>query len=275
MRHNLRLLRPLPKEFHGKESIVNKVHVLLIGCLLLLAPAGVQAFPPDKTGNCLDCHKLEKKDAEDIIKKLLPAATVTDVKMAPVKGFWVIEVEMNGQRGGIYLDFTKKYLTSQLVPLEFAIRQAEQQAKPQKVDFSKVSLKDAVVLGAKNPKKKVAVFTDPDCPYCRKLHEEMKQVIAKRKDIAFYLLLFPLPMHKEAYPKAQAALCEKSLTLVDDAFSGKTVPEPKCSNEALERVIVMGRELNVNGTPTLIREDGTLMSGTMPADKLIEWIDGK
>jgi thiol:disulfide interchange protein DsbC len=82
-------------------------------------------------------------------------------------------------------------------------------------------------------------------------------------------------MHKDAYPKAQAALCEKSAALVDDAFTGKAVPEPKCSNEALERVIAMGRGLNVNGTPTLIREDGTLMSGTMPADKLIEWIDGK
>ena len=129
---------------------MKNVHVLLIGCLLILAPAGAQAFPPDKQGNCLDCHKLEKKDAEEIVKKLLPAATVSDVKVAPVKGFWVIEVDMNGQRGGIYLDFTKKYLTSQIVPLELAIRQAEQQAKPQKIEFSKVSLKDAVVLGAKS-----------------------------------------------------------------------------------------------------------------------------
>jgi thiol:disulfide interchange protein DsbC len=254
---------------------VKNVHVLLIGCLLILTPAGAQAFPPDKTGNCLDCHKLEKKDAEDIVKKLLPAATVNDVKAAPVKGFWVIEVSMNGQRGGIYLDFSKKYLTSQIVPLELAIRQAEQQAKPQKIEFSKVSLQDAVVLGAKGAKKKVAVFTDPDCPYCRSLHEEMKQVIAKRKDIAFHLLLYPLPMHKEAYPKSQAVLCEKSQTLLDDAFSGKAVPAPKCSNEALERILAMGKGLNINGTPTLVREDGTLMSGTLPADKLIEWIDGK
>jgi len=256
---------------------MKKVHMLLllIGCLLLLVPAGTQAFPPDKTGNCLDCHKLEKKDAEDIITKLLPAATVMDIKMSPVKGFWAIEVEMNGQRGGIYLDFTKKFLSSQLVPVEIAIRQAQQQAKPQKVEFSKVSLKDAVVLGPKNAKKKVAVFSDPDCPYCRKLHEEMKQVIAKRKDIAFHLLVYPLPMHKDAYPKSQAVLCEKSQALLDDAFSGKAVPEPKCSNETLERILAMGKDLNINGTPTLIREDGTLMSGTMPADKLIEWIDGK
>jgi thiol:disulfide interchange protein DsbC len=249
--------------------------LLLFGGLLLLAPAGAQAFPPDKTGNCLDCHKLEKKDAEDIIKKLLPAATVMDIKMSPVKGFWAIEVEMNGQRGGIYLDFSRKFLSSQLVPVEIAIRQAQQQAKPQKIEFSKVSLKDAVVLGAKNAKKKVAVFSDPDCPYCRKLHEEMKQVIAKRKDIAFHLLVYPLPMHKDAYPKAQAVLCEKSAALLDDAFSGKAVPEPKCSNEVLERILAMGKDLNISGTPTLIREDGTLMSGTMPADKLIEWIDGK
>ncbi len=254
---------------------MNKVQVLLLGCLLFLAPAGAQAFPPDKTGNCLDCHKLEKKDAEDIIKKLLPAATVHEIKMAPVKGFWVIEIEMNGQRGGIYLDFTKKFLTPQLVPVEIAIRQAQQQAKPQKIEFSKISLKDAVVMGGKNAKKKVAVFSDPDCPYCRKLHEEMKQVIAKRKDIAFHLLVYPLPMHKEAYPKSQAVLCEKSPALLDDAFSGKAIPEPKCSNEVLERILAMGKELNINGTPTLIREDGTLLSGTMPADKLIEWIDGK
>jgi len=63
---------------------VKNVYVLLIGCLLILAPAGAQAFPPDKVGNCLDCHKLEKKDAEDIVKKLLPAATVHDIKAAPV-----------------------------------------------------------------------------------------------------------------------------------------------------------------------------------------------
>jgi len=249
--------------------------LLLFGGLLFLAPTGAQAFPPDKTGNCLDCHKLEKKDAEEIILKLLPAATVMDIKMSPVKGFWAIEVEMNGQRGGIYLDFSRKFLSSQLVPVEIAIRQAQQQAKPQKIEFSKVSLKDAVVLGAKNAKKKVAVFSDPDCPYCRKLHEEMKQVTAKRKDIAFHLLVYPLPMHKDAYPKSQAVLCEKSPALLDDAFSGKAVPEPKCSNEALERILAMGKDLNISGTPTLIREDGTMMSGTMPAEKLIEWIDGK
>ena len=69
--------------------------------------------------------------------------------------------------------------------------------------------------------------------------------------------------------------CEKSAALLDDAFSGKAIAEPKCTNEAVERVLALGKVLNISGTPTLIREDGTMMSGTMPADKLIEWIEGK
>ena len=229
-------------------------------------PLTATAFPPDKAGNCLDCHKLEKKEAEEIVKKIAPDGKVLEVKAAPVKSFWLIEVEAGGRRGGVLLDFSKKYL-AQLTPLEALT--------PKKVDFKKIQLNDAVVLGSKSAKKKIVVFTDPDCPYCRKLHEEMKQAIVKRKDVAFYIILFPLPMHKDAYPKAQAVLCEKSLTLLDDAFSGKAVPAPKCSNEALERNLALGKEFNINGTPALVREDGTLMSGTLPLDRLLDWIDGK
>lgn len=245
---------------------MKKLIVLALGIGIAALPMTARAFPPDKAGNCLDCHKLDKKEAEEIVKKIAPDGKVLDIKAAPVKSFWLIEVEAGTRRGGILLDFSKKYL-AQLTPLEALT--------PKKVDYHKIPLKDAVVLGSKNAKKKVIVFTDPDCPYCRKLHEEMKQVIAKRKDIAFHLILFPLPMHKDAYPKSQAVLCEKSTALLDDAFSGKALPDPKCSKEAIERNLALGKEFNISGTPALIREDGTLMSGTMPADKLIDWIDGK
>jgi thiol:disulfide interchange protein DsbC len=247
------------------------VAMIMFIVLFLAAPAG--AFPPPQGGSsdCAACHKLDKKEAEELIKKLNPAITVVDVRLAPVKGLWQIEVDAGeGKRGALLLDFAKKYFVvlSQLIPID-AI------GKPQKTDFSKLPLKDAVVLGAKGAKKKVAVFTDPDCPYCQKLHEEMKQVISKRKDIAFYLILYPLPMHKDAYKKSQAVLCERSPDLLDDAFSGKALPEPKCTNEQVEKNIALGKELNINGTPTMVREDGTMLSAYLPADKLIDWIDGK
>jgi thiol:disulfide interchange protein DsbC len=245
------------------------IGMLLTGSLLFLAPAISQAYPPQegKSQNCLDCHKLEKKDAEELVKKIAPGGTIVEIKAAPVKGMWQIDVDANGRRGTIFLDFSRKYLAGQLVPVDTL--------GPKKTDFSKIPLKDAVVLGSKTAKKKIAVFTDPDCPYCRQLHEVMKQVIAKRQDVAFHVFMYPLPMHKDAYKKAQAVLCEKSLALMDDAFSGKAMPEPKCGNEQLETSLALGRGLKIEGTPALIREDGLILGGFLPTDKLIDWIDGK
>jgi thiol:disulfide interchange protein DsbC len=264
-----------------KEFIVKKLQFITITAMLLLTPvlaAASVAEHPGCSGNCMECHKIERKEADAVIKKLRDAGNlpqnveVKEVKLAPVGGLWQIDLEANGQRGAVFIDFSKKYLlnVTQIFPIE-AIKKQE----PRKVDFSKLTLKDAVVLGAKDAKKKVAVFTDPDCPFCRKLHDEMKQVVAKRKDVAFHLILYPLPMHKDAYKKVQAVLCEKSLALLDDAFAGKAVPEPKCSSEAVERNVELAKKFEFGSTPTLVRDDGTVVAGALPADRLIEWIDGK
>jgi len=250
-----------------------KKTILAAAGIVFLLSSFTGAFPPPQggSGNCASCHKLDKKEADILIKKLNPALTALEVREIAVKGLWQIEVDAGeGKRGALLLDYAKKHLIvlSQLIPID-AI------GKPRKTDYSKLPLKDAVVLGAKNAKKKIVVFSDPDCPYCRKLHDEMKQVIEKRKDIAFYLILYPLPMHKDAYKKSQAVLCEKSSALLDDAFSGKAMPEPACGKEQVEKNLALGKNLEINGTPTLIREDGTMVSAFLPADKLIEWIDGK
>jgi len=65
--------------------------------------------------------------------------------------------------------------------------------------------------------------------------------------------------------------------MLNDAFSGKPVPEPpaNCTTEAMDRNIALARSLNFNGTPTLVRDDGTVLSGFLPEDKLLEWIDKK
>lgn len=241
---------------------------MVLGILVLLLPVRAGAFPSgDKTWNeCAKCHKLDRSEAEKIVNKFVKGGKLIGIQPAPLKGFWQLDIEKNGRRGGLLVDYSKTYVLGQMAP----IRPPER-----KVDFSKIPLSDAVVMGPKTAKRKVVVFTDPDCPYCRRLHEEMKKVLSKRNDIAFYLMLFPLEMHKDAYKKAQAILCEKSLALVDDALAGKSVPAPKCGNEQLERIIALGRSLGINGTPALIKDDGTLVSGYLEADDLIEWIEKK
>ncbi len=243
---------------------------------LLIVPMSTHAFPAkkgDKT--CAQCHKLNKKDAEELVKKLAPNGKITDIKMAPIKGVWQIEVDAGeGKRGSLYLDFSEEnVMIGQIIPVE----SIGKKPPARKVEVSKIPLKDSLMVGAATAKKTVIVFTDPDCPYCRKLHEIMKQVVAKRSDIAFAVILNPLPMHKEAYKKAQAILCTKSTKMLDDAFEGKVLPEPdaKCTAAAVERSKALAQTFEFNSTPTLVRDDGIVLSGFLPEDELLQWIDKK
>jgi thiol:disulfide interchange protein DsbC len=103
----------------------------------------------------------------------------------------------------------------------------------------------------------------------------MKKVIEKRKDIAFYIKLFPLPMHKDAGRKSKAIMCEKSLSMLEDAFSGKPIPDPKCDTKVIDENIKLAEKLGINGTPNLIFPDSTLVPGAIDADKIIEAVDKK
>ena len=100
----------------------------------------------------------------------------------------------------------------------------------------------------------------------------MKKVIAERKDIAFYIKMFPLPMHKEAYDKAKAIVCEKSLTLLDDAFEKKPLPKPKCETAVLDENIKLAEKLGISGTPAMIFPDGKVVPGAVDAKAIIEKI---
>lgn len=241
---------------------MKKFSLLITGCLIMLLPFSAHAFKLEKGQSCTDCHKLKKAEAQDIIERIAPGGKVVDIKSSPIKGAWQIDVQKGEKHGAVYLDFSKKYLVGF-------------QPVPPKVAFSKISLTDAVVLGSATAKKKVIVFTDPDCPACRELHKIMKQIIEKRKDIAFALILNPLPMHPEAPKKAQAILCSKSLEMLDDAYAGKALPEPSCPADAMERNKALAASLNFNGTPTLVRSDGIVLSGYLPEGELLQWIDKK
>ncbi len=218
----------------------------------------------------IECPKLDKADAQSIINKVIPNGTVVDVREAPIKGLWEIEVQKDGQHGAVLLDCSRKYLIGQVVSLESI-------GKPRKVDVSKIPLDSAIVLGSREAAKKVIVITDPDCPFCRQLHPIMKQIIEKHGDIAFYLIFNPLPMHKDSPKKVQAILCSKSLAMLDDAFAGKAVPEPpaSCPADVVEKGKEIARSMEFNSTPTLVRDDGTVLAGYLPEEKLLEWIDKK
>lgn len=100
----------------------------------------------------------------------------------------------------------------------------------------------------------------------------MKKVINERKDVAFYIKMFPLNIHPGAYEKAKAIVCEKSLILLENAFDKKELPKPKCETTAVDENIKLAQKLGISGTPALILPDGRVIPGAVEAKTLIELI---
>ena len=89
----------------------------------------------------------------------------------------------------------------------------------------------------------------------------MKKIVEERKDIVFYIKMFPLQMHPGAHEKAKAIVCEKSLALLEDAFSGKSLPKPACETTVVDENIKLAGKLGISSLPTLVFPDGRLMAG--------------
>jgi thiol:disulfide interchange protein DsbC len=102
----------------------------------------------------------------------------------------------------------------------------------------------------------------------------MKKVLAQRKDIVFYLKLFPLRVHPDAYWKSKSIACSKSMKLLEENFEKKTIPRNDCATREIDNNVKLGEKYGITGTPTIILPDGSVYSGFADADKLIKIIDG-
>jgi len=100
----------------------------------------------------------------------------------------------------------------------------------------------------------------------------MKKIIAERKDIAFYIKLYPLPMHTQAYEKAKSIVCAKTVKALEDAFEGKSLPKATCKSTEVDDNIKLAQELGITGTPAIILPSGIMIPGYRDADALIKAI---
>ncbi len=114
--------------------------------------------------NCEKCHTLKKAEAEALLKGGIPNVKVLAIRTAPTKTMWELDVEADGKKGLVYLDFSKKYLFSgSIIDLKQGKNVSQERfSEFNRVDVSKIPLKDAIVLGDRNARKRVIVFDDPD-----------------------------------------------------------------------------------------------------------------
>jgi thiol:disulfide interchange protein DsbC len=131
------------------------------------------------------------------------------------------------------------------------------------LDFNKLPLELAVKQVKGNGSRKMAVFTDPNCGFCKKLEKELLQI----DNITLYQFMYPIfPGSDE---KVRGVWCSKDRSKAwNDMMQHDITPPPGNCDTPTEKVLALGRKLKINGTPGLIFADGTSNPGYMPAAEL-------
>lgn len=116
--------------------------------------------------------------------------------------------------------------------------------------------------------RKVAVFSDPDCPYCRKLEKDTEKIT----DVTIYIFLFPIKqLHPKAPEMSRAIWCASDRVKAWDEYMlrGVTPKSAKC-DDPVDKIVTYGQSKKINGTPTIFFADGKRVPGAIPAERFEE-----
>jgi thiol:disulfide interchange protein DsbC len=140
-------------------------------------------------------------------------------------------------------------------------------AKLTQIDFAALPLKDAILIKQGSGARKLVVFGDPNCGYCKKLERDLLAL----KDVSIYTFLFPI-LGPDSNVKARDIWCSREPAKVWRGWmvDGATPPKAmgSCDTSALDRNIALGNRNRVTGTPAVVFEDGSRSPGALPADQL-------
>ena len=130
-----------------------------------------------------------------------------------------------------------------------------------------VDKKELIIYPAKGPTKAVIyAFTDADCGYCRKLHEEMDDINARGIEVRY----LAWPRSQESVPKMEAIWCSQDRNAaMNQAKAGANVQAPSCASP-VQAHMALGSKLGVRGTPAVFTEAGQQIGGYLPAAELAQ-----
>lgn len=133
------------------------------------------------------------------------------------------------------------------------------------VNFSDLPLKDAVTIVRGDGKRKVAVFEDPNCGYCKRFERDMQNV----DNVTVYLFLYPI-LSPDSAEKSRNIWCAKDKPAAwhDYMVKDKTPAAASCDTSALQRNLAFGKKHKITGTPTLIFTNGMRVPGAIPSQEV-------
>ena len=204
----------------------------------------------------------QAQDAGEIkaaLQKKFPEAPVESVRKIPYGNLF--EVTSGGEI--FYTDDKVSYiLLGSLIDTKSKVNVTELRLRQvNAIKFADLPLDSAVKIVRGNGLRRVAIFEDPNCGYCKRFERDLQGI----SDITVYIFLLPI-LAPDSVDKSKAVWCapDRGQAWLDLMLKG-TLPggDGKC-NTPIDKVLALGREKKIQGTPTIIFEDGERVPGAMP-----------
>ena len=204
----------------------------------------------------------------------IPGARVEELRATAVPGLY----ELTRGSEIVYVTADGKYaLTGDLVDLTTNNNLTEQHRRELRAKaLDAFPESDMLVFGPKDPKYTVTVFTDVDCPYCRKLHSQIAEY--NRLGIRVRYLLYPRTgPNTTSWTKAEQVWCSADRnSALTRAKLGEQLKSPPCANNPVARSYALGQDFALEGTPAIVMANGEMLPGYVPPEVLARHLqDGK
>jgi thiol:disulfide interchange protein DsbC len=189
---------------------------------------------------------------------------IDEVSKTPIPGLYELRIGTDI----LYSDETGAYLFEGAM-LETKTKTDMTRARIDKltmIDVASLPLKDAMVFKQGTGARKLVVFADPNCGYCKRIERDLVAL----KDVTIYTFLLPI-LGPDSTVKSKDIWCAKESSKVWRSWMIDGVAPPKgdkCDTAALDRNLELGRRYKINGTPAVVFEDGTRSPGALPAERL-------
>ncbi len=201
---------------------------------------------------------------KNLSERLPTLPKIEEVNKTPMAGLY--EIRVNGNEV-FYTDTDGAFLIQgSLIDAKAKKNLTEERLeKLNAIAFDALPLKDAFTLVRGNGKRKLAVFEDPNCGYCKRFERDLQKV----NDVTIYLFLYPI-LSADSADKSRNVWCAKDRAKAwTDMMVRDQNPAPsKCDTTAVDRNVEFGKKHRITGTPTLIFADGSRVPGAIGAPQV-------
>ena len=200
---------------------------------------------------------------KNLAERLPRMGKIDEVNKTPMAGLYEIRVGLDVY----YTDAEGNFLIhGQLIDAKAQRNLTEERVdKLMAIDFAALPLKDAFTIVRGNGKRKIALFEDPNCGYCKRFERDLQKV----DNVTVYMFLYPI-LGPDSDTKSRNLWCakDKGKAWQDYMVRDQGIAAASCDTAAVARNVEFGRKYKITGTPTMIFADGSRVPGAIPATQV-------